>query len=178
MNYGDIKKIDTANGIGIRVSLFVSGCPRRCLNCFNSELFEYDAGNPFTEKEEDIILEYLAPSYINGLSLLGGDPLAKQNYPQLIPLLKKVREQYPEKNIWVWTGDLMENLLSQKEQDGDLEEFLNLVDVIVDGPFIEEKKDLSKNNRFRGSNNQRIIDVKKTLEENKVIDFELPPLRY
>ena len=176
MNYGDIKKIDTANGVGIRVSLFVSGCPRRCPNCFNSELFEYNAGEPFTEKQEDEIIEALSPKYITGLSLLGGDPLADNNYPSLIPILKKVRETYPEKDIWVWTGDIAENLLKAKEQNSTLETFLSLFDVLVDGPYIDNKKDLSKENRFRGSNNQRIIDMKKTLEQQEVVLYELPPV--
>ena len=176
MNYGDIKKIDTANGVGIRVSLFVSGCPRRCPNCFNSELFEYNAGEPFTEKQEDEIIEALSPKYITGLSLLGGDPLADNNYPSLIPILKKVRETYPEKDIWVWTGGIAENLLKAKEQNSTLETFLSLFDVLVDGPYIDNKKDLSKENRFRGSNNQRIIDMKKTLEQQEVVLYELPPV--
>ena len=176
MNYGDIKKIDTANGVGIRVSLFVSGCPRRCPNCFNSELFEYNAGEPFTEKQEDEIIEALSPKYITGLSLLGGDPLADNNYPSLIPLLKKVRKTYPEKDIWVWTGDIAENLLQAKEQNSTLETFLSLFDVLVDGPYIDNKKDLSKENRFRGSNNQRIIDMKKTLEQQEIVLYELPPV--
>ena len=161
MNYGEIKQIDSANGLGIRVSLFVSGCPRRCKNCFNPELWEYDAGQPFTEKEEDLILEYLKPSYVTGLTLLGGDPLAYQNVPPLLPLLRKVKKAYPNKEIWAYTGDIFENLLADTETNGDLEEFLNLIDVLVDGPFIEAEKDLSINNRFRGSRNQRLLDMKK-----------------
>lgn len=176
MNYGEIKNIDTANGLGIRVSLFVAGCPRRCFNCFNPELWDYDAGEPFTEKQEEEIIQYLKPTHINGLTLLGGDPLAYCNVPALLPLLRKVKELYPNKNIWAYTGDLVENLLKEKEQNGDLEEFLSLIDVLVDGPYIEEKKDLSKNNRFKGSKNQRILDMKKTLQENKAIDYELPPI--
>ena len=108
MNYADIKQYDVANGLGIRVSLFVSGCTHHCKNCFNKETWDFRFGNPFTEAEIEKILEYLKPSYVSGLSLLGGEPFEPENQPGLLPLVKKVKETYPEKNIWCYTGYLFD----------------------------------------------------------------------
>jgi len=161
MNYAELKKCDIANGPGVRVSLFVSGCTHRCPGCFNEIAWDFMYGNPFTEKTEQEIMEALAPSYIRGLTLLGGEPLEKVNQKGLLPFLKKVRETLPEKDIWCYTGYVWERLPEGAEK------LLPLLDVLVDGRFELERKDISL--RFRGSGNQRIIDVKKSLSTGEVV---------
>lgn len=172
MNYADIKQYDVANGLGIRVSLFVSGCTHHCKNCFNKETWDFHFGNPFTEAEIEKILEYLKPSYVSGLSLLGGEPFEPENQPGLLPLVKKVKETYPEKNIWCYTGYLFDEDICGKMMDQvpETRELLSYIDVLIDGPFIEERKNLKI--RFRGSDNQRIIDVKKTMEAGEIVLWE------
>lgn len=172
MNYADIKQYDVANGLGIRVSLFVSGCTHHCKNCFNKETWDFHFGNPFTEAEIEKILEYLKPSYVSGLSLLGGEPFEPENQPGLLPLVKKVKETYPEKNIWCYTGYLFDEDICGKmlDQVPETRELLACIDVLIDGPFIEERKNLKI--RFRGSDNQRIIDVKKTMEAGEIVLWE------
>ncbi len=172
MNYADIKQYDVANGLGIRVSLFVSGCTHHCKNCFNKETWDFHFGNPFTEAEIEKILEYLKPSYVSGLSLLGGEPFEPENQPGLLPLVKKVKETYPEKNIWCYTGYLFDEDICGKMMDEvpETKELLAYIDVLIDGPFIEERKNLKI--RFRGSDNQRIIDVKKTMEAGEIVLWE------
>ena len=169
MNYGEIKKVDIANGEGVRVTLFVSGCRHHCKGCFNADTWDFNYGKPFTEETEQIILDSLSPSYIKGLTLLGGEPLEPENQKALLPFLKKVREQYPNKDIWCYTGftfeDDLQNVSRAKIEETD--EFLSLIDVLVDGKFIEELKNISL--RFRGSSNQRIIDVKASLKSGKTI---------
>ena len=172
MNYADIKKADIANGLGVRVSVFVSGCNHHCKNCFNQEAWDFNYGKEFTEKEIDKVIEELDHPYVAGLSLLGGEPLEYTNQKGLLPLVKKVKEKYPEKNIWCYTGftfdeDVMNGMCKKWSETPEL---LSYLDVVVDGKFEEEKKDVSL--RFRGSSNQRIIDVQKTLKENKVVPFE------
>ncbi|MBE5943378.1 MAG: anaerobic ribonucleoside-triphosphate reductase activating protein [Lachnospiraceae bacterium] len=172
MNYADIKMIDVANGPGIRVSLFVSGCTHHCKNCFNPETWDFNFGEPFTEKQIDDILEYLSPSHIKGLSLLGGEPFEYSNQQGLLPLLRRVREELPEKTIWCYTGydfekDIKAKMMLNWEET---REMISYIDILVDGKFIEELKNLSL--RFRGSSNQRIIDVKKSLESGEVILWE------
>ena len=172
MNYADIKQYDVANGLGIRVSLFVSGCTHHCKNCFNKETWDFHFGNPFTEAEIEKILEYLKPSYVSGLSLLGGEPFEPENQPGLLPLVKIVKETYPEKNIWCYTGYLFDEDICGKMMDQvpETKELLSYIDVLIDGPFIEERKNLKI--RFRGSDNQRIIDVKKTMEAGEIVLWE------
>lgn len=169
MNYADIKQYDVANGLGIRVSLFVSGCTHHCKNCFNKETWDFQYGNPFTEEEIQKILDYLKPSYVSGLSLLGGEPFEPENQEGLLPLVRQVKEVYPEKDIWCYTGYLLDKDICGKmlEQVPETRELLSYIDIIVDGPFVEERKNLKI--RFRGSDNQRIIDVKKTREAGKII---------
>lgn len=150
MNYGEIKDCDVANGPGVRVSLFVSGCTRGCPGCFNKEAQDFSYGQPFTEVTEDKLLELLKRPWISGLSLLGGDPLEPCNRDRLVPFLERVRKEVPGKSIWCWTGYVKEAL----SRPGD-SEFLSLVDVLVDGPFVEELKDLSL--VWRGSSNQRVL---------------------
>lgn len=173
MHYADIKKADVANGIGVRVSLFVSGCTHQCKNCFNREAWDFQYGKEFTQKEIDQVIEELDHPYVAGLSLLGGEPLEHMNQQGLLPLLKKVKEKFPEKNIWCYSGYTFEkdiiNKMYQKWEE--TPELLSYIDVLVDGKFEEDKKDFRL--RFRGSSNQRIIDVKKSLKENKAVLFEL-----
>lgn len=161
MNYAEIKKTDIANGEGIRVSLFVSGCTHHCKGCFNSETWSFDYGELFTQGVEDEIIEALSPSYINGLTLLGGEPFEPENQRALVPFLRKVKEKFPDKTIWCYTGYLLEELKSQSRARCEAsDEMLSMIDILVDGEFQEELKDISL--KFRGSSNQRIIDLKKS----------------
>ena len=172
MNYGNIKECDIADGPGVRVSLFVSGCRHHCKGCFNSETWDFQYGVPFTEETQDKILELLKPGYIQGFTLLGGEPFEPENQPGLLPLVKKVKETYPEKNIWCYTGYLFDEDICGKMMDQvpETKELLSYIDVLIDGPFIEERKNLKI--RFRGSDNQRIIDVKKTMEAGEIVLWE------
>jgi anaerobic ribonucleoside-triphosphate reductase activating protein len=169
MNYGEIKNCDIANGIGVRVSLFVSGCTHRCKGCFNEQTWDFNFGQPFTTETENYILDCLSPSYIKGLTILGGEPLEKENQAALLPFVKRVREAYPEKNIWCYTGyDFEKDVVGRMfEKFPHTKELISLFDVVVDGRFIEELKDITL--KFRGSSNQRVIDVKASLEQNKVV---------
>ncbi len=169
MNYSGIKTHDVANGIGVRVSLFVSGCTHHCKGCFNAETWDFCYGEPFTEKEEQKIIDALAPAYIKGFSLLGGEPFEPQNQKALLPLLEKIKEAYPEKDIWCYTGyTLDEELLKEsRARTNETDKMLSKIDILVDGEFVEDEKDL--NIRFRGSRNQRIIDVKETLKTGKLV---------
>ena len=173
MNYADIKKADVANGLGVRVSLFVSGCTHHCKNCFNEEAWDFNYGKKFTEKEIDKIINELDHSYVAGLTLLGGEPLEHVNQQGLLPLLRKVKAKFPEKNIWCYSGytfetDIMGRMYKEWEET---KELLSYIDVLVDGKFEEDKKDIKL--RFRGSSNQRILDLQKSIKENKAILFDL-----
>ena len=169
MHYGEIKKCDIANGEGVRVSLFVSGCTHHCPGCFNQDTWDFDYGKEYTQETEDEILKALSPGYINGLSLLGGEPFEPQNQEVLVRLLRKVKEQYPEKNIWCYSGYLFDKeLLSESRARCEYtDEMLSMLDVLVDGRFVEALKDIRL--VFRGSSNQRVIDVKKSLETGTVV---------
>ncbi|MDD7345141.1 MAG: anaerobic ribonucleoside-triphosphate reductase activating protein [Ruminococcus sp.] len=168
MYYSTIKDCDIANGIGVRITLFVSGCTNHCKNCFQPQTWDFDFGEPFTEETEEKLLEMLKPDYINGLTLLGGEPMEPQNQRALVPFLKRVREAYPNKNIWCFTGFTYEVL----KTDGShprcevTDEMLSLIDVLVDGRYVDELKDLTL--QFRGSSNQRLIDMVKTRENGEV----------
>ena len=168
MNYGEIKNYDIANGEGVRVSLFVSGCTHHCKNCFNPETWSFEYGKPFTKETEDYIIECLSPDYIDGLSLLGGEPFEPQNQEVLLPFLRKVKNELPNKNIWCYTGYLFDReLLSESRARCEFtDEMLSLIDVLVDGEFVQALHDISL--AFRGSSNQRIIDVQKSLETGDV----------
>lgn len=173
MKYADIKTVDVANGKGVRVSLFVSGCNHHCKGCFNSQAWDFNYGNDFTEKQIDQIINELDHPYISGLSLLGGEPLEHINQKGLLPLLKKVKEKFPEKDIWCYTGytfdkDISENMFNNWDET---KEVMSYIDVLVDGKFEEDKKDLKL--KFRGSSNQRIIDVQQSLKTHKVIPYEV-----
>ena len=169
MNYATIKPFDVADGPGVRVSLYVSGCRNRCKNCFNPETWDFNYGKPFTEEVENYIISALSPQYIKGFTLLGGDPFEPENQVTLAPFLEKIRSVYPDKSIWCYTGyDYEKDLLTGKKGDAELVmRMLNSIDVLVDGRFVEELKDL--NLRFRGCSNQRIICVPQSLGQDRVV---------
>ena len=169
MHFASIKNCDIANGEGVRVSLFVSGCTHKCEGCFNPQAWDFNYGDEFTEKEIDQIIEMLAPDYISGLTLLGGEPLEPENQDALIELLTQFKAELPNKKIWCYTGFSFRNDLLPKVQQNkeSIKNFLELIDVLVDGKFIEELK--SPALLFRGSSNQNIIDVKASLSHNKMI---------
>lgn len=172
MNYGAIKKYDIANGEGIRVSLFVSGCTHRCRNCFNQEAWDFGYGLPFTKETEEEILQALAPDFISGLSLLGGEPFEPENQKELVKLVRRVKERYPGKDIWCYTGYTLERLLEKSRARCQVtDELLARIDVLVDGKFVEELKDISL--PFRGSSNQRVIDVKASLAAGQAVSRKL-----
>ncbi|MDO4617851.1 MAG: anaerobic ribonucleoside-triphosphate reductase activating protein [Lachnospiraceae bacterium] len=162
MYYGMIKNKDVANGAGVRITLFVSGCRNHCRGCFQPETWDFSYGEKFTEETERQILDLLEPSYIDGLTLLGGDPFEPENQRDLLPLIKRIKKRFPEKNIWAFTGYLYEDLIAGAKHPccEMTQEILSLIDVLVDGPFIEEQKNLAL--RFRGSENQRLIDLNAT----------------
>ena len=169
MNYAVIKKFDIANGPGVRVSLFVSGCRHRCKNCFNSEAWDFSYGKPFTKETIEEIIIALSPKHIEGFSLLGGEPFEPENQEGILSVLKEIKKRLPEKTVWCYTGFEFDNQLLAGEvgQKKTVLEILSHIDVLVDGKFVEELK--SPDLIFRGSSNQRIIDVKKSLEANEVI---------
>lgn len=168
MNYCNVKNCDIANGVGVRVSLFVSGCRNRCKNCFQPETWDFNYGKPFDAQTEEKLMKMLAPSYINGLTVLGGEPMEPENQRALLPFLKKVKAAYPQKTIWLYTGFTLDELRSPdcRAHTEYTEEILKLLTVLVDGRFVEEKKNISL--RFRGSENQRLIDVAATLAAGSV----------
>lgn len=169
MNYAEIKKTDIANGEGVRVSLFVSGCRRGCKNCFNKIAWDFGYGKPFTEEVEEEIIAALSPSYIAGLTLLGGDPMEPENQRALLPFVKKVRARLPQKNIWCYTGyTFKDGAIDEPQANCEVtRELISLIDVLVDGRFEESLKDIRL--KFRGSSNQRVIDVKRSISENNVV---------
>ena len=168
MHYGNIKKLDIADGDGVRVTLFVSGCRNRCENCFQPETWSFDYGKPFTEETVQELLTALAPSYVDGLTLLGGEPFEPENQRELVKLLHRVREAFPKKNVWSYSGYTLEQICGEEHPHCEVtEEMLSMIDVLVDGRFVEALKDVSL--KFRGSSNQRIIDLKQTKVENKIV---------
>ncbi len=172
MNYANIKDCDIANGPGVRVTLFVSGCTHHCKGCFNREAWDFGYGEPFTRDTIDRILEMLKPSYVKGLTLLGGEPFEPQNQGPIVELLRQIKAIYPQKSIWAFSGYLFDrDILSGKLGDWEItKEYLSYLDVLVDGPFVEAKKDLML--RFRGSSNQRLINVPESLAAGKVVEWE------
>ncbi|MDE7187117.1 MAG: anaerobic ribonucleoside-triphosphate reductase activating protein [Lachnospiraceae bacterium] len=169
MNYSEIKNYDIANGPGVRVSLFVSGCTHHCEGCFNEMTWDFAYGNPFDTSVQEQLLADLAPDYIAGLSLLGGEPLEYVNWTELLPWLKTVKEKYPQKDIWCYTGYRFEEDILNRfcRQWNAMKEFLSCIDVLVDGPFLLAQKDISL--QFRGSRNQRIISVQESLQAGSTI---------
>ena len=169
MNYAAIKNCDIANGPGVRVSLFVSGCTHRCPGCFNEVAWDFQYGEPFTEKTVESILAMLKPAYIRGLTLLGGEPFEPQNQGPVLELVRRIRQELPGKSIWAFSGYLFDkDILSGRLGDWEItRELVGLLDVLVDGPFVQEKKNLSL--RFRGSENQRLIDVSASLAAGDIV---------
>ena len=172
MNYATIKNCDIANGPGVRVSLFVSGCTHRCAGCFNEEAWDFDFGQPFTQATIDEIIGMLSPAYVKGLTLLGGEPFDPRNQGAIVELLRQVKEKLPEKSIWAFSGYLFDkDILSGKLGNWEItKEYLSYLDVLVDGPFVMAKKNLSL--RFRGSENQRLINVPASLAAGEVVLWE------
>ena len=172
MNYADIKQYDVANGPGVRVSVFVSGCTHHCKGCFNPETWDFQYGKPFTEETAALVLEYLEPEYIKGLTLLGGEPFEHVNQQGLLPLVRAVRQRYPQKDIWCFTGydfdkDILGRMVLEWEET---REFLSFIDVLVDGEFMIDKKDLGL--AFKGSSNQRTILVQESLKNDRISLWE------
>ena len=170
MNYCNVKYYDIADGEGVRTTLFVSGCTNRCEDCFQPETWDFQYGNPFTTAVEDEILASLAPYYVNGLTLLGGEPFEPSNQRALVPFLRRVRAQYPEKTIWCFTGFTLDGELLREGSHPRCEvtdEMLSLIDVLVDGRYVKALKDSSL--RFRGSSNQRIIDLNETRKQGTIV---------
>lgn len=168
MHYGEIKNNDIANGIGVRVTLFVSGCRNRCKNCFQPETWDFCYGREFTKETEDYILSLLAQPQISGLTLLGGEPFEPENQRDLLPLLRRMRAELPQKTVWAFSGFTFEELCGGSRASCEVtREILSLLDVLVDGRYADELKDISL--RFRGSSNQRLIDMPETLRQNKII---------
>ena len=172
MNYATIKTRDIANGPGVRVCLFVSGCTHHCKGCFNQEAWDFDYGQPFTQETIDYILEQLSPDFVKGLTLLGGEPFEPQNQPAIVELLRQIKAKYPQKSIWAFSGYLFDrDILAGRLGDPAItQEYLSYLDVLVDGPFVESKKNLTL--RFRGSENQRLIDVPKSLASGGIVLWE------
>lgn len=174
MNYCNIKNFDIANGYGVRVSLFVSGCTNACKGCFQPETWDFEYGNPFTKKTEDEILKMMDEDFIDGLTLLGGDPFEPANQKALIGFLKRVRKERSSKNIWAFTGFTFEELKTEGSYSRTdvTDEILDLIDVLIDGRFEEDKKDIRL--QFRGSSNQRLIDMNLTRERGEIILWKDP----
>ncbi|SFG52599.1 anaerobic ribonucleoside-triphosphate reductase activating protein [Lachnospiraceae bacterium C7] len=169
MNYAAVKYCDIANGLGCRSVLFVSGCRNHCEGCFQPETWDFGYGKPFDEALQQEILKSLEPDYIKGLTLLGGDPFEEENQKDLLPFIRKVKEKYPDKDIWAYTGYVFDEDLQPggRKHTNDTDELINLIDILVDGPFVQELKDITL--KFRGSSNQRVIDIKNTLEKGEIV---------
>lgn len=173
MYYGELKKRDIANGIGVRVALFVSGCTNHCEECFNQATWDFKFGKPYTEAVEDEIIEALRPDYVRGFSLLGGEPMEPKNQPQCLQLLKRIKKELPNKDVWCYTGFTYEELLTKGAYPNTdiIEEMLSLIDVMVDGRFEKDKRNLML--KFRGSENQRLIDMNATRKKGEVVLLNL-----
>ena len=176
MNYSEIKHTDIANGAGVRVSIFVSGCRHHCAGCFNEEAWDFKAGQFFNDISLKAVLRLLEPDYIDGLSILGGEPLEPENQGGVLRLLHGVRKAYPTKDIWMWTGFTWAELtiIDTRARTDMLPQILENVDVLVDGRFVLEDRDITL--RFRGSPNQRLIDVQQSLEAGHVVDWQDDPI--
>lgn len=168
MNYAGIKYCDIANGTGCRTVLFVSGCRNACKGCFQPQTWDFGYGEPFDEKVQKEVLDSLAPDYITGITLLGGEPFEPENQKELVPFMRKVVAQYPNKNVWAFTGYIYDKdlLAGGRRHTEDTDELLSMIDVLVDGPFVEEFKDITL--KFRGSSNQRVLDLRETIRTGKI----------
>lgn len=168
MNYGAIKKCDIANGVGVRTVLFVSGCTHHCKGCFQPETWNFDYGERYTKETEDEIIESLRPDYVDGITLLGGEPFEPENQRELVKLLRRIKKKLPQKTVWSFSGYTYEELTGDSRAVCEVtKEMLSMLDVLVDGEFVEAKRNISL--RFRGSENQRLIDMNKTRKEGKIV---------
>lgn len=168
MNYGAIKKCDIANGVGVRTVLFVSGCTHHCKGCFQPETWSFDYGERYTKETEDEIIESLKPDYVDGITLLGGEPFEPENQRELVKLLRRIKKELPKKTVWSFSGYTYEELTGDSRAVCEVtNEMLSMLDVLVDGEFVEAKRNISL--RFRGSENQRLIDMNKTRKEGKIV---------
>lgn len=169
MNYAGIKYCDIANGTGCRTVLFVSGCRNACKGCFQPQTWDFGYGEPFDEKVQEEVLKSLEPDYITGITVLGGEPFEPENQKELVPFMRKVVARYPNKNVWAFTGYIYDKDLvaGGRRHTEDTDELLSMIDVLVDGPFVEELKDITL--KFRGSSNQRILDLKETIRTGNII---------
>lgn len=168
MNYGAIKKCDIANGVGVRTVLFVSGCTHHCKGCFQPETWNFDYGERYTKETEDEIIEFLRPDYVDGITLLGGEPFEPENQRELVKLLRRIKKELPQKTVWSFSGFTYEELTGDSRAVCEVtNEMLSMLDVLVDGEFVEAKRNISL--RFRGSENQRLIDMNKTRKEGKIV---------
>ena len=168
MNYGAIKKCDIANGVGVRTVLFVSGCTHHCKGCFQPETWNFDYGERYTKETEDEIIESLRPDYVDGITLLGGEPFEPENQRELVNLLRRIKKELPQKTVWSFSGFTYEELTGDSRAVCEVtNEMLSMLDVLVDGEFVEAKRNISL--RFRGSENQRLIDMNKTRKEGKIV---------
>lgn len=168
MNYGAIKKCDIANGVGVRTVLFVSGCTHHCKGCFQPETWNFDYGERYTKETEDEIIESLRPDYVDGITLLGGEPFEPENQRELVKLLRRIKKELPQKTVWSFSGFTYEELTGGSRAVCEVtKEMLSMLDVLVDGEFVEAKRNISL--RFRGSENQRLIDMNKTRKEGKIV---------
>lgn len=169
MNYAGIKYCDIANGTGCRTVLFVSGCRNACKGCFQPQTWDFGYGEPFDEKVQEEVLKSLEPDYITGITVLGGEPFEPENQKELVPFMRKVVARYPNKNVWAFTGYIYDKDLvaGGRRHTEDTDELLSMIDVLVDGPFQEKKKDITL--KFRGSSNQRILDLKETIRTGNII---------
>ena len=169
MNYAGIKYCDIANGTGCRTVLFVSGCRNACKGCFQPQTWDFGYGEPYDEKVQEEVLKSLEPDYITGITVLGGEPFEPENQKELVPFMRKVVARYPNKNVWAFTGYIYDKDLvaGGRRHTEDTDELLSMIDVLVDGPFQEEKKDITL--KFRGSSNQRILDLKETIRTGNII---------
>ena len=171
MHYSVIKPVDIADGVGVRVTLFVSGCTHHCKGCFQPQTWAFDYGQPYTKETEDQLISLLSPSYIRGLTLLGGEPMEPDNQRALLPLLRRVRAELPKKDIWCYSGYKLDELTGLSRARCEVtDELLSLIDVLVDGEFVEEKRNISL--KFRGSENQRLIDLAATRKQGTVVLYD------
>jgi anaerobic ribonucleoside-triphosphate reductase activating protein len=171
MHYSVIKPVDIADGVGVRVTLFVSGCTHHCKGCFQPQTWDFAYGQPYTKETEDQLISLLSPSYIRGLTLLGGEPMELDNQRALLPLLRRVRAELPKKDIWCYSGYTLDELTGLSRARCEVtDELLSLIDVLVDGEFVEEKRNISL--KFRGSENQRLIDLAATRKQGTVVLYD------
>lgn len=166
MRYNKIRRYDVTNGPGVRTTIFVSGCTHNCEDCFNKELQDFEYGDIWSQKSEDEFIDYVSNPMVVGINVLGGEPLQQIMDDSLLDLLKRVKNEFPEKSIWLWTGDLFEEAIENEKKLAIIEQ----VDVIIDGQFQKDKRNIKL--KYRGSENQRVIDVKESLEKNEIVEYQ------